>query len=83
MGWEYHTLQFDFTGEAFISQGGLFNSKKFNLDLNRMGWEGWELVNTFDTNRIKGSTRYVVAVFKRPLNAERREELLNSPANDD
>lgn len=75
MGWEYHTAQFDFSGEAFISQGGLFNSQKFSLELNRLGWDGWELVSVFDTNRIKGSTRYVVAVLKRPLTAERRAEL--------
>ena len=75
MGWEYQTLQFDFDSEAFISQGGLFNSQKFNHELNRLGWDGWELVSIFDTNQIKGGTRYVVAVLKRPLTAERRAAL--------
>ena len=72
MGWEYQTLEFDFTGEAFISQGGLFNSPRFNHELNRLGWDGWELVSVFDTNRVQGGTKYVIAVFKRPLTAERR-----------
>ena len=78
MGWEYHTVAFDFTGEAFISQGGLFNSQKFNYELNRLGWEGWEVVSVFDTNRTQGGTRYVVAVLKRPLTTERRAALLQS-----
>jgi hypothetical protein len=59
MGWEYHTQVFDFTGEAFFSQGGLFNEQKFNHDLSRLGWDGWELVSVFDTNRMEGATRYV------------------------
>ena len=75
MGWEYHTEVFDFASEAWIHQGGLFNSDKFNFEISRLGWDGWELVSVFDTNGIDGSTRYVVAVFKRPLTDERRAEL--------
>ena len=78
MGWEYQTLPFDFTGEAFFSQGGLFNSQKFNYELNRLGWDGWELVSVFDTNRVQGGTKYVVAVLKRPLTAERRTAIQQS-----
>jgi len=78
MGWEYQTVSFDFTSEAFFSQGGLFNSHKFNHELNRLGWDGWELVNVFDTNRVQGGTRYVVAVLKRPLTTERRAALQRS-----
>jgi hypothetical protein len=80
MNWEYTTQPFDFSGEAFISPGGLFNSQKFNHELNRLGWEGWELVSVFDTNRMNGGTRFVVAVLKRPLTPERREEILNGPS---
>jgi hypothetical protein len=72
VGWEYQTLEFNFDSEAFISQGGLFNSPRFNHELNRLGWDGWELVSVFDTNQVQGSTRYVIAVLKRPLTAERR-----------
>ena len=78
MGWEYQTIVFDFTSEAIISQGGLFNAEKFNHELQRLGWEGWELVSIFDTNRVQGGTRYVVAVFKRALTAERRAEIQQS-----
>ena len=78
MGWEYHNVSFNFDASAFISQGGLFNSEQFNLELNRLGWDGWELVSVFDTNDIQGSSRYVVAVFKRPLTPERRNQLLSA-----
>jgi hypothetical protein len=80
MGWEYQTLQFNFDAEAFISQGGLFNSANFNHELNRLGWEGWELVSAFDTNQIQGGTRYVVVVLKRPLTNERRAAIQKSTA---
>jgi hypothetical protein len=72
MGWEYHTSTFDFDSEAFISQGGLFDSARFTLELNRLGWDGWELVSVSDTNQVQGDTRYIVAVFKRPLTEQRR-----------
>ena len=75
MGWEYKTRAFDFSGEAFFSQGGTFNSDKFNHELNRLGWDGWELVSVFDTNRVQGATRFVIAVLKRPLTEARRAEL--------
>lgn len=75
MGWEYRNVQFDFDSAAFISQGGLFDSVAFDRELNRLGWDGWELVSVFDTNSIRGGTRYVVCVFKRPLTAERRAQI--------
>jgi hypothetical protein len=75
VGWEYHNVAFNFDASAFISQGGLFDSEQFNLELNRLGWDGWELVSVFDTNQVRGGTRYVVAVFKRPLTPERRDHL--------
>jgi hypothetical protein len=78
MGWEYRTVVFDFDAEALLSAGGLFNEQKFHHELNRLGWDGWELVSVFDTNRVQGGTRYVVGVFKRPLTADRRRALQQS-----
>lgn len=75
MGWEYTTIQLDFQSGKVFSQGGLFDSSFFTNELNRLGWDGWELVSTFDTNMVQGATRYVIAVLKRPLTAERREEI--------
>ena len=74
MGWEYHAEVFDFS-KAFFSMGGLFDSEKFNIEVNRLGWENWELTSVFDTNRNEGGTRLVVAVFKRPLTDQRRAEI--------
>ena len=75
VGWEYTNVSFDFDASVFLTKGGLFDSQQFTHELNRLGWEGWELVSVFDTNQSQGSTRYVVAVFKRPLTEERRAEL--------
>lgn len=77
MGWEYHHVTFDFSSGRFFTRGGLFESEEFNRELNRLGWDGWELVSVFDTTRVEGSTRFVVAVFKRALTEERRQELLS------
>lgn len=63
MRWEYKAVSLGTTG--FI--GGELDEEAFNVLLNRYGGEGWELVSTFDTNKAGGTTRDVVAVFKRPL----------------
>ena len=76
MGWEYTTIQLDFQQGKFFSVGGLFDAHLFSNELNRLGWDGWELVSTFDTNMGQGATRFVIAVLKRPLTSERREEIL-------
>lgn len=75
MGWEYKTLQLDFQSGSFFSMGGQFDAKILSTELNRLGWDGWELVSTFDTNNVQGATRFVIAVLKRPLTTERREEV--------
>jgi Domain of unknown function (DUF4177) len=61
MKWEYSIVPFE-TRLLFPAN---FNEQKVTDEVNRMGDEGWELVNCFDTN-TGGSTRYIVAVFKRP-----------------
>jgi len=71
MSWEYHTEVFDSSGGSF-TRGGLFDAEVFTFAINRLGWERWELVSIVETNRVNGSTKFVVAVFKRPLTPERR-----------
>ena len=63
--WEYRSLQFDFND--FFNHSGAFDGEKFTSNANRLGSKGWEMVNTFDTNHRDGDTRFVIAVFKRPL----------------
>ena len=64
MKWEYSTVMFE-ASRWFL--GGKLDGQQFNHRLNRLGEEGWELVNVFDTNCTQGGTRDVVAVLKRPL----------------
>lgn len=62
MRWDYKTVHFE-PGGFF---GGKLDFEAFDSRLNLLGAEGWELVNVFDTNQGQGTTRFVVAVFKRP-----------------
>ena len=80
-GWEYLTRQFDFREDALLGGkygSGNFNCEAFDHEANRLGWEGWELVSLMDTNSYDGETKYVVATFKRPLTAARRQEIVQS-----
>jgi hypothetical protein len=61
--WEYRTLKMQTTG--FL--GGILDTNSFDNELNKMGSEGWELVSCFDTSQSQGSSREVVAVFKRKI----------------
>ena len=64
MKWEYTTVMFQ-ASRWFFS--GELDGEKFNERLNRLGEEGWELVNVFGTNLTDGGTKDVVAVLKRPM----------------
>ena len=72
--WEYVSLKFDFN-RMFSNNN--FDSAEFDQYLNANGWEGWELVNVFDTN-IQGGTKFVVAVMKRPITIQREKEIASS-----
>ncbi|TAJ16339.1 MAG: DUF4177 domain-containing protein [Planctomycetota bacterium] len=62
--WEYKSVFLNATG--FL--GGKLDQAGFDRELAALGRDGWELVTVFDTNWYEGSTRHVVAVFKRPSN---------------
>lgn len=59
--WAYKTIKVITKG--FL--GGIVDIEEFEEELNRMGYEGWELVSTFDTSQGNGASREVVCVFKR------------------
>jgi hypothetical protein len=63
MKWQYKTLRL--AAHGFL--GGKVDLEKFEQELDRLGEDGWELVNAFDTNQSSGATRDVIAVFKRPV----------------
>ncbi len=61
--WEYKTVKYKPGG----MMGGKVDEYEFEEQLNRLGYEGWELVSCFDTNSTHGQTREVIAVFKREV----------------
>lgn len=63
MKWEYLTYRYTPTGWF----AGSVKIEELNLDLNRFGGEGWELVSGLGMNIEGGGTRDVIFVFKRPV----------------
>jgi len=59
--WEYKTVKF-VPGGFF---GGKLDTEEFNIELDKLGNDGWELVSCFDTSQHEGSSREVITVFKR------------------
>lgn len=47
--------------------GGKVDSVDMIEELNKLGQEGWELVNSLPSNGADSSTRYIVSVFKREI----------------
>jgi len=61
---EYKTLFTDAKGVF----GGKVDQDDFQFELNELGKQGWELVNTFPAAQSYGSTRWVISIFKRKIN---------------
>lgn len=62
--WEYTTLKIS-TDFGFFS-GTDFDTEHLASELNKRGADGWELVSIFDIEKVKGGSKFVVAVMKRP-----------------
>lgn len=60
---EYHLQKYDATG----FWGGKVDLAKMDIEFNRLGRDGWELVSIYDTNAGHGESRWIVATFKRPM----------------
>ncbi|SHI01731.1 protein of unknown function [Sporobacter termitidis DSM 10068] len=60
---EYKTLFIDVKGVF----GGKVDQSTFQDELNELGLQGWELVNTVAAAQSYGSTRCIISVFKRKL----------------
>lgn len=56
---EYDVIKIDIRGGLF-SAGGLVDADRLKAELNRRGKEGWETVNSFDTNMNDGKSRNLV-----------------------
>lgn len=61
--WEYKTLSFDVKG--FF--GGIFDTERFQNEINKYGTDGWELISCFDTSFVQGGSRCIIAVMKRKI----------------
>ena len=59
--YEYCLRKFD--GKGLL--GGTFDLSQVENEFNRMGKDGWELISIVDTSQELGSTRWIVATFKR------------------
>ena len=62
MKWEYATIKEATTG----LMGGKLDETVLSARMNSLGNQGWELVTAFDVSKGAGTTRDVVAIFKRP-----------------
>lgn len=61
--WSYRTLKFQ-TGGFW---GGKVDEHELEEELNRMGYDGWELVSCFDTSVAQGQSRDIIAIFKKKV----------------
>ena len=60
---KYKTLFTDAKGVF----GGKVDECTFQSDLNKLGAQGWELVNTAAAAQSYGSTRWIISIFKRKI----------------
>lgn len=58
---EYKILKFNTTGLF----GGKVNLEEIEVELNKLGAEGWELISTVASNEAYGTTKEIVYIFKR------------------
>jgi hypothetical protein len=62
--WEYKVLKLE-TEFGFFS-GTEFDASELETQLNTLGQAGWELVSIVSIEKVKGGSKYVNAVLKRP-----------------
>jgi hypothetical protein len=60
---EYKTLFTDAKGVL----GGKVDQSALQYELNGLGLQGWELVNTVAAAQSYGSTRWIISIFKRKI----------------
>ena len=60
---EYKTVMYHPGGFG----GGKVDPNDFQDTLNRLGYEGWELVSCIASNAGNGYTRDIISVFKRKV----------------
>lgn len=61
--YEYKTLFTDAKGVF----GGKLDQSVFQNELNELGLQGWELINSVASAQSYGSTRWIISIFKRKI----------------
>ncbi len=64
--YEYKTVFTDSKG--IFGMGGKIDQTTYQNELNELGLEGWELVNTVASAQDYGSTKTIISIFKRKIN---------------
>ena len=67
MKFEYKQLKYD-TEVSFFS-GTDFNNDQMTDDLNKLGQDGWDLVNTYTVEKVKGGTKFIICILKRHVHS--------------
>ncbi|WP_391572187.1 DUF4177 domain-containing protein [Cohnella sp.] len=62
--WEYKSLEFSIEPRKGFLGVYKLNLSKFDEEMNQIGEEGWELVNTLTTSDGRGTTTQIV-VFQK------------------
>ncbi|HWV15417.1 MAG TPA: DUF4177 domain-containing protein [Cellvibrio sp.] len=68
MKFEYKTLKFTLPTSAWIPSGDV-NADELDVELNKLGELGWDLVSAVTTNVGAGGSKLIVAIFKRAVSA--------------
>lgn len=63
--WDYKTLKFE--TEVGILNGTQFDESFLEVALKSWGQDGWELVSIFDVSKLKGGSKFVIAVLKKKI----------------
>lgn len=66
MKYEYKTL----TLQAEGLFGGKVNNQDLEEQLNQLGEEGWELVNSLASTVSYGKIGYIISIFKRAIQSK-------------
>ena len=64
--WEYNTLSLEFKRNWWGKSD--FPTQEINSTCNKLGLEGWELVNIQTNSVYQGQSTHLLLIFKREIN---------------
>lgn len=63
--WEYKTLEFELDSNFWLGTSN-FPQTEIESNLNNLGEEGWELMNSITNSESHGKATRLLLIFKRP-----------------